>query len=102
MKRLTWLEVDWTILHLQQDVRRKLSVERLEVFVSRAGAVITGLLVVNKRAPHDDPVMRRDRSREHVGAVGVRAIVSSWTRLALAVCLHDKAAEVRNRFVDLI
>src|ERR1051325_7216472 len=102
MKRLAWLEVNWTILHLQQHVRRELTVERLQVLVSSASAVVAGLLVVNKRAPHDDAVMRRDRSREHVRAIGMRAMVRSWTRLALAVRLHEKAAEVRNHFVDLV
>src|SRR5689334_3674322 len=82
MKRLARLEVDWSILHLQQHVRRKLAVERLKVLVGSTGAVITLLFVVNKRAPHDDAVMWRNSGRKHVGAIGVRAIVRSWTRLA--------------------
>src|ERR1051326_1770593 len=102
MKRLPRLEVDWSILYLQQHIRRKLSVERLQIFVSRAAAVVTRLLVVDKRAPHDDSMMRRNGSREHVCAVGMRAIVSSWSRLAFAVCFDEKPAEVGNQLVDLI
>src|SRR6185503_21070098 len=102
MERLAWLEVYWTILDLQQHIPSKLAVKRLQVFVSSAGAVITGLHVINKRAPEYDAVMWFKSGSEHVCAVDVRAIVRPWSRLSLAVRFNDKAAEVRNQFVNFI
>src|SRR6185436_15661965 len=97
MKRLARLEVYWSVLYLEQHVRRKLAVERLKIFERRSGPVITGRHVVDKRAPHYDALMRRDRRRQHVCAVRMSAIVGSWSRLAFAVCFHHEAAEIRNQ-----
>src|ERR1041385_2582 len=102
MKRLTRLEVYRPILHLQQHVCRKLSVECLELVVGRSGAVVTGLHVVDKGTPHHDPMMWRERSREHVRAVSMSAIVRSWTRLSFAVCFDEEATEVWDQLVNLI
>src|SRR5690349_15900390 len=102
MKGFAWLKVDWPILHLQQHVRRKLAVERLKIFVSGAGPVVTRLRVVNKRAPNHDAMMRRNGGSQHVCAVGVRAIVSSWSRLSFAVCLDEETSEIGNHFVDVV
>src|SRR5829696_6918695 len=71
MKRLTRLEIYWSILHLEQHVWRKLPIEWLEVLVRCSSAVVTGFHVVDKSAPHHDAVMRRQRGREHVCAIGV-------------------------------
>src|SRR5690349_7374412 len=102
MKRLARLKVDWTILNLQQHIRSELTVKRFQVFIASAGAVVTGLHVVNKRAPEDDAVMWSEGCCEHVSAVSMRAVVGSWTRLAFAVRFFNEAAEIRNQFVDLI
>src|SRR3569832_1443478 len=102
MKRLAWLKVYWSILHLEQHVGRKLPVKWLKVLVGRSGTVVTGLHVVHKRTPHHDPVMRRERSREHIRAVSVSAVVRSWTRLPFAVCFNEKSAEVRKELVYFI
>src|SRR6185369_5870262 len=102
MKRLARLEIYWPILYLEQDVRRKLAVEWLQVLVRRTGAVVAGLHVVDKRTPHNDPSMRSERCGEHICAVSMRSVVRSWTRLAFAVCLDEKTAEVGNQLVDLI
>src|SRR5689334_5423199 len=102
MKRLTRLKINWSILHLEQHVGRKLPVEWLKVLVGRSGSVVAGLHVIDKRTPHHDPMMRRERSRQHIRAVSVSAIVRSWTRLSFAVCFYEKATEVWNQLVDLI
>src|SRR5262245_27046385 len=86
MKGFARLEIDWSILHLQQDVWSKLAVEWMQVLVCRPSAVVAGLHVVNKSAPHHDAVMRCDCRCKHVRAVSMCAVVSSWTRLAFAVC----------------
>ncbi len=46
--------------------------------------------------------MRRQRLREHVGAVHVAAAVVLRARLALGAGLHQEAAEVRDQPVDLV
>ncbi len=46
--------------------------------------------------------MRRHRIGQHVGPVGVRAVIVLRTRLALRVGLHQKAAEIGNEAVDFI
>src|SRR6185436_12838345 len=102
MKRLARLEIYWTILDLQQHIPSELAVKRLQVFVSSARAVVTGLHVVNKRAPHDAAEVRFESGSEHVCAVSMRAVVRSWSRLSFAVCFNNETAEVRDQFVDLI
>src|SRR4029079_13117861 len=52
MERLTRLKVYWSIFHLKQHVRRKLSIEWLKILVGRSCAVVTGLRVVDKGTPH--------------------------------------------------
>ena len=46
--------------------------------------------------------MRRQRLGQHVGAVGVRALVILRTGLALGIRLDQKAAEIGYRGIDLI
>src|SRR4051812_34716194 len=75
MKRLARLKIYRAILHLEQNVRRKLSVEWLQVLVRRTSTVVAGLHVVDKRAPHNDPSMRSERCGEYICAVSMRAVV---------------------------
>src|SRR5688572_15195690 len=102
MKRLSRLEVYWSVLHLEQHVWCELAIERLKILVSCSGAVVTGLHVVDKCAPHYDAAMRCKRLRQHVCAVNVTAIVCSWTRLTFAVGFHEEATEIRNHFVNFV
>src|SRR5262245_30169106 len=102
MKRFPRLEIYWSILHLKQHVRRNLPVEWLKVLVGRAGTIVAGLHVVDKRTPHHDAVMRGERRCKHVCAINVIAIVGSWTGLSFAVCFDDEAAEIRDHTIDLI
>ena len=46
--------------------------------------------------------MRSDRCGQHIRAVGMRAVVGARSRLAFAVGLYQKTAEVRNQAVNLI
>jgi hypothetical protein len=102
MKRLAWLKINWSILDLQQHIRRKLAVKWLQVFVGSAGAVVTWLHIVDKSAPKYDAIVGRERGGEHVGAVSVRAVVGTWSRLTFAVGLDDETTEVGNQTVDFV
>ena len=102
VERLARLKVNGAVLDLQQNVRREPSVEGLQVVVAGRGPVVAGLRVVDEGAPHHDPVVRGERGCEHVRAVGVRAVVGARPRLAFAVGLNEKTAEVWDEVVNLV
>ena len=102
MERLARLEVERAVLHLHEDVVAEAAVERRELQVGALDAIGIDLVVVDEGAPHHDAAVRRDGVGQHVGAVGVRALVVLRPRLAFAVGLDDEAAEVGNARVDLV
>ena len=95
------MEVERPVLDLDEHVVAERAVERHELLVGALDAVGIDGGVVDEGAPHDDAAVRRDRVGEHVGAVGVGALVVLRAGLALAVGLHQEAAEVGDRLVDL-
>ena len=102
MERLAWLEIERAILRLNQDIVAEGAVQRFE-FVHRLHDTVGGARVgVDECAPHHDAPVRRERVRQHVRAVGVGAVVVLRAWLPLGVGLDDKAAEVRNRPIDLV
>src|SRR6266404_2161683 len=102
MKRLAWLEVNRTILDLQENVSGKLPVEGLEIVVGRRCSIVVGLRVIDKSTPDYDTLMRSKSGGQHVGAVYMTAIVGARTRLAFAVSLNDEAAKVWDEMIDFI
>ncbi len=102
VKRLTGLEVDRPVLHLQQHIVAELAVKRLELAIGLLRAVVGLILRIHESAPHDDAAVRRYGVGEHVGAVRVRATVVLRTRLALGVGLDQEAAEIGDVTVDLL
>src|SRR5688500_20206159 len=64
MKRFAWLKVDWPILYLQQHVGRKLAVKRLQVFVSRSGAVEIGRASCRERVEMSGGEVSVQQTRE--------------------------------------
>ena len=102
MEGLARLEVERAVLDLHEHVVAERAVERHELQVGALDAVGVDVGVVDERAPHDDAAVRRHRVGQHVGAVGVGAAVVLRPRLALAVGLHQEAAEVRDQPVDLV
>ena len=96
------LEVDRAILHLDDDIVGELAVERLEVAIGLLGAIVGIVMGIDEGAPHHDAAMRLDRSRQHVGAVGMGALIILRAGLALAVRLHQEAAEIGDRLVDFV
>src|SRR5262249_25166424 len=47
-------------------------------------------------------MMRSYGGREHVGAIGMAAVIGAWSRLAFAVGFYQVASEIRNQTVNLI
>jgi hypothetical protein len=81
MERFARLEIDGPVLHLHQHVVVEFSVERHELAVGLACAIVRRFVRVDECTPHDDPSFA-DGICEHVGAVGVGAAVVLWTWLA--------------------
>ena len=54
-------------------------------------------MVVDETAIEDHAAVRRQRARDDVGRVGVRAAVGRWTDAPFGIGLQDEAAEVGNR-----
>ena len=102
MKRLARLEINRPVLHLDRDVRTELPIQPHELDVSALGAIRIDVVVVNKRAPDDVALVRRERIGQHIGAIGMSAAVSFRAGLPFGICLHEKTAEVRNQPVNLV
>ena len=98
---LARLEVDGTVLDLNEDVVGEQSVKVLELFDGLVGAVGAGR-AVDEGTPHDDAAVGADGLSQHVGAVGVCAAVVLRAGLALGVGLHQEASEVRDGRINLI
>src|SRR5215813_164151 len=102
MEWLTRLEVNRSVLYLQQHIGCEFTVKRTQVFISCAGPVITGLHVVDKRSPDYNAVMRSNSSCQHVCTVCVRAIVSARSRLPFTIGLDHKATKIGNSLIDFV
>ena len=102
MEGFARLEVDRAIFDLHQHIVGELSVERLEVGIGLFGAIVGIVMGVDEGAPHDDAAMGLDRGGEHVGPIGMRAVIILRTGLAFAVRLDQEAAEIGDGAVDLI
>ena len=96
------MKVNRPILHLQQHVRRELTVERLEIVIGRRSAIVTGLRVVDEGPPDHHSFVRSESRGQHVGAINMVAIVGARPWLALAVSLNQEATKIRNDLVNLI
>ena len=100
---LTGLEVERTILRLQDHVVSKLSVEVLKLRYSLFHTVFTGVGgSIDERAPHDDASVGSDGFCQHIGTVGMGTVIVEGTWLSLGIGFHQKSAEVGNQRVDLL
>ena len=98
-----WLEVERSVLRLQDDVLAELPVAGFELADGLHHAVFALVLsAIDERAPHDDATVRPQCVGQHVGTVGMRATVVERARLSLAVGFHEEAAEVGNEPVDFV
>ena len=99
---LTGLEVEGTVLRLQDDVAAELAVFALKLAHGLLHTVLTLVVgTIDERAPHDDAPVGRHRVGQHVGTVGMAALVVAGAGLSFAVGLHQEAAEVGYLLVDL-
>src|SRR6266852_1557901 len=105
--RFARLEVDWTILNLDDDVVRKSAVERMKNVVCGFGTIALGItpikmVVIDKRPVENDPAVPRKGVRNRVGCLCGRSAVGRGTCPALRIRLYNKSAEIRNLLVNLV
>ena len=67
---LTWLEVDGTVLNLDDDVVGKLTVERHKLQTGLICTVWT-LRCIDKGAPHHNTLVGLEHPSQHIGTIGV-------------------------------
>ena len=103
-QRAIWLarlEVDGTVLDLDNHVVGKLAVQRHKLQAGLVGT-IGALGRIDEGTPHDDALMRLQHLAQHVGTVGMRASEVLGAGLTLGVCLHQETTEVGNHLVYLV
>src|ERR1035438_7706767 len=74
--RFAHLEIDWTILNLNDDVVVEGAVEGMEIVVGRFRAIVfqfvpVEVMVVNKRSIENDAAVRRSEERRGGKSVGL-------------------------------
>ena len=100
-ERLAWLEIDRSILDLNDHIIVKLSIKRLELLICLLCAVrVVGC--IDKRTPHDNASVRLKSARQHVGTFRVRTSIIVRARLSLAVGFHKETSEVRHERIDFV
>ena len=104
-RRLAHLKVDRAVLDLQDRGVVEAAVERVQVVVGGARAIVlevapVHVVVVDETAVEDQAAVRGQRARDHVGGVGVVAAVRRGAEASLRVGLEHEAAEVRDCAVD--
>ena len=106
-RRFAHLEIDRTILDLDDDVVVERAVERMKIVVGRFRAIVfqivpIEMVVVDEGAIEHDAAMRLEGAGDHVGGVGRRSAIGRGPEAALGIGLHDEAAEIRDVPVNLV
>ena len=57
---------------------------------------------INETAPHHDAAERLQSIRQHIGTVGMTAVVVEWSWLSFRISLHEKTAEVGYQSINLL
>src|SRR5207245_1228129 len=104
---LAYLEVDWPVLNLDDDIVVELAVEGMEVVVGGASAVsfrITPVqvMVVNEGAVEQDSGMRTKRSGNHVGSISGAAAILRRAGAAFGIRFDYESGEVGDPCIDCI
>src|SRR5690242_14547638 len=60
------------------------------------------MIVVDETTVENDAVMRSQRARQYISRIRRSSSVLRWSFSTLGVGFHGEAAEVWNKFVDLI
>ena len=100
-ERFPWLEVHRTVLDLDHDVVRELSVKRFE-FLDCLVRPVRARRSIYEGSPHNDAAVRGESLGEHVGAVRMGAAVVLRTFLTFGIRFHEEASEIRDKGVDFI
>src|SRR5713101_8291624 len=103
----TRLEIDRSILNLDDDVVCKLAVERMKNIIGSSGAIALGIvpvkmMVIDKGPVENDSGVRLKGMRDRVGCHCGRPAVGRGTCPALRVRFYDKSAEIGNLPVNLV
>ncbi len=106
-RRLANLEIDGAVLDLHDGVALELAVQLVEVVIRRAGAVVleiapVRMVVVDEAAVEQQAGMRLESARDHVGGVGVRAVIRGGADAAFGIGLEHDASEIRDRGVNFV
>ena len=80
--RLTGLEVDGTVLDLNDHIVGKLTIEGHEFLASLIGT-IAALWIIHEGTPHHDTLMRLQHTCQHIGTIGMGTSEVLRTRLSL-------------------
>ena len=97
-----WLEVERSVLRLENDIWTELPVERQKFRNSLLHPVFSFVLVaIDEASPHDYSSVRLQRVGKHVGTFGMASAVVARSRLSLAVCFHEESTKVGYSFVYL-
>ena len=93
-ERFARLEVDRSVLDLDDHIVIELSVERYE-FKTCLHCPVRSLRIIYECTPHDDSAERLDSLGQHVRSVCMGTSVILWAGLTFRVCLYEEASEVR-------
>ena len=97
------LEVERTILRLQDDVVAELSVHSLKFAHSLFHTVFTFMVgTIYKASPHDDASVWFDGIGKHVGSIGMCAVVVARTRLSFRIGFYEESAKVWDGSIYLL
>ncbi len=101
------MKIDGAVLDLDDDVGIELAVERLEIVVSGAGAVVLQVapihvVVVDEAAIKEQAAVRSQRAGDDVGGVGVGAAIGGGAGAAFGIGLEHEAGKIGDGAVDFI
>ena len=99
----TGLEVEGTVLCLQDNILTEESVLRLELSYCLLHTVLTLMLVaIDETTPHHNAAIWFEGIGKHIGTVGMSAVVVAGTWLSFGVRLYEETAEVGDDRVNLL
>jgi len=100
--RLARLKVERSVFGLKDDIVAEVPVHRFELRHSLHHAVLAFVVgAIDKGAPYHLSTIGPQGVGEHVGSVGVTAVIVSRSGLSLAVGFDKKSTEVGDQLVDL-
>ena len=105
--RFAHLKIDGAVFDLHDHVVVELAVERLEVVVGGAAAVVLrigpiGVMVVDEAAIEEQAAVRLQGARQQIGGVGVRSAVGGGTDAAFGIGLEHEAGEIGDGGVQRV